>query len=124
MLWRYDICFCDRKECPRKDCCRHLDHAPVGIPFSLSHLCDDKYDECRWHYPGAQERYTGVKLNLNTATEEELLALGELGKVRVAGILAYRESHGGFKSVSELRKCRAMGKKTYDKIKDRVTVDG
>lgn len=123
-MWRYDICFCERKECPRKDCCRHLSHAPVNIPFSLSRLCEDRYDECRWFYPGAYERYEGVKLNLNTATEEELLALGELGKVRVAGILAYRESHGGFQKVSELLKCRAMGKKTYDKIKEKVCVDG
>ena len=120
-MFGYDYCFCSHKDCPRTDCIRHNNHFPVGVPVSVSDLSHyrNASGECEYYIPG---RYCGDRLNLNTATEEELLALGELGKVRVAGILAYRESRGGFKQVSELLKCRAMGKKTYDKIADRVCV--
>ena len=118
----HDICFCMRDDCPRVDCYRHRSHAPVGIPYSISRLHTDDVSLCEWYLPGA--RAGTPKLNLNTATEEELRELDcGLSTIRIYSILSYREKHGGFKSVPELRKCRGIGKGLCEKLSRLVYVE-
>lgn len=121
-MWN-DICFCTREDCPRTDCRRHWSHHPVGEPFSYyeGRMCEGDFENCDHYWWGAFGGEDG-RLDLNTATEEELYTLGGLGKTKIKGILLYREQHGGFKSVPELLKCHSMGLKTYEKIKDKVCV--
>ena len=121
-MWN-DITYCVREECPRKDCRRHWNHHPKGEPFSYyeGDMCNGDFDKCNHYWWGAFGGEDG-RLDLNTATEEELYTLGGLGKTKIKGILLYREQRGGFKSVPELLKCHSMGLKTYEKIKDKVCV--
>ena len=44
------------------------------------------------------------KLNVNTATAQELVALRGIGEATAKAIVDYRESNGPFKSVEELLK--------------------
>lgn len=123
-MWN-DICFCTRSDCPRTDCRRHWNHHPKGEPFSYyeGEMCSNgEFNNCNHYWWGANTQYGGERLNLNTATEEELFTLDGMGKVKVAGILAYRESHGGFSDVSELLKCHGIHKNSYEKIKHKVCV--
>lgn len=56
-------------------------------------------------------------LNLNTVTEEELYTLVDgIGKERARQIIAYREAHGGYKSLLELDE--VLGKATAGKYYD------
>ncbi len=65
-----------------------------------------------------------TKLNLNTATLEELDALPGIGPALAQRILDYRSEHGGFKSVEELKEVRGIGDTLFAELKDLVTIGG
>lgn len=65
---------------------------------------------------------TGGKVNLNTATQAQLETLPGVGPVLAQRILAYREQHGGFRSVGDLRRVDGIGDSRYEQLKDLVTV--
>ena len=48
------------------------------------------------------EKATQFKVNINTATKEELMLLKYIGEVRADAIIEYREVNGGFKEIYEL----------------------
>ena len=62
------------------------------------------------------------KINLNTATSEELQTISGIGAKRAEDIIAYRESHGGFQSVDDLKNVSGIGDKTLEKIRESVYV--
>jgi competence protein ComEA len=61
-------------------------------------------------------------VNLNTATVEELIALPEIGEVRAAAIVAYREANGPFASVDELVNVDGISERIVEIIRPYVTV--
>lgn len=63
-----------------------------------------------------------VIININTASLEELQNLPNIGEVRANAIIAYREEHGGFKTIEELQEVSGIGEKTFEKLKAHVTV--
>jgi len=63
------------------------------------------------------------KLNLNTATQEELENLPHLGPVLAKRIIDYRYEKGGFDSVGEIIKVRGIGKKIFAEIKDYLILE-
>ncbi|MDX6675557.1 MAG: competence protein ComEA [Solirubrobacteraceae bacterium] len=64
----------------------------------------------------------GRPLNLNTATPEQLDQLDGVGPATAQKIVAYRQAHGGFRSVSELDQVPGIGEKKLAGLKDRVRV--
>ena len=62
-------------------------------------------------------------VNLNRADKSALMTLTGIGETRAEAILAYRETHGGFSSVEELMQVEGIKEKTYEKLKDKITVD-
>ncbi|NWF39309.1 helix-hairpin-helix domain-containing protein [Mariprofundus sp. NF] len=64
----------------------------------------------------------GDRINLNTATIEQLQALPGIGPSTAAAIEAYRSEHGSFKSVDELTNVKGVGEKRLDAIRDAIEV--
>lgn len=64
----------------------------------------------------------GGVVNLNTATLAQLDALPGVGPVLAQRILAYRDQHGGFRTVGDLRQVEGIGDARYEQLKDLVTV--
>jgi len=64
------------------------------------------------------------QVNLNTANEVELEALKGIGPVKAKSIVDYRTRNGSFKSVDELDRVPGFGKKTVDKLRADLTVNG
>ena len=64
------------------------------------------------------------RVNLNTATQAELENLPGIGPVRARRIIDYREQEGGFKKTEDLVRVYGIGEKTYESLKNRVTVYG
>lgn len=70
------------------------------------------------------ENSSGAELvNLNRADKSALMTLTGIGETRAEAILAYRETHGGFSAVEELMQVEGIKEKTYEKLKDKITVD-
>jgi competence protein ComEA len=61
-------------------------------------------------------------VNLNTATSTQLQTLPGVGPVLADRIIAYRDEHGRFTSVTDLRNVTGIGDARYNELKDRVTV--
>ena len=55
------------------------------------------------------------KVNLNTATAEELMTLSGIGEAKAEAILRYREEHGGFQKVEELMEVEGIKEGVFDK---------
>jgi competence protein ComEA len=68
---------------------------------------------------GAQD--ARVKININTATADELEALPEIGAVTAARIVAYREEHGPFRAVDDLIHVQGISDRTIDGFRELVT---
>lgn len=64
------------------------------------------------------------QVNLNSANEVELEALKGVGPVKAKSIVDYRAKNGPFKSVDDLEKVPGFGKKTVDKLRADLTVNG
>ena len=65
---------------------------------------------------------TQTSININRATEAELVALDGIGSNKAQAIILYREMFGGFKSVDELTKVKGIGAKTVEKYRRRLSV--
>jgi competence protein ComEA len=63
-----------------------------------------------------------AKINLNTATAEQLDTLAGVGPATAAKILAHREQHGAFASVEELADVPGIGERRLEALRELVTV--
>lgn len=64
-----------------------------------------------------------AKVNINSASTEELATLKGIGKVKAEAIVAYRSTNGDFKTVEDLTKVKGIGNKIFENIKDDISVD-
>ena len=62
------------------------------------------------------------KVNINTATVEDLMTLDGIGQKVAERILAFREKNGPFEKPEDLMMVKGIGQKMFDKNKDRVIV--
>lgn len=65
----------------------------------------------------------GSLVNINTADEATLVTLNSIGKSKAQAIIAYREAHGPFKSIEELKGVSGVGDRVFERIKEKITVD-
>lgn len=65
---------------------------------------------------------SGGRININTATEQELCTIPGVGKTRAAAIISYRESHGGFAKPEDIMQVNGIKEGMYEKIKDHISV--
>jgi len=62
------------------------------------------------------------KININTASAEELTQLKGIGSSHAAGIIEFREKNGPFKKPQDLVQVPRIGQKTFEKNKDLIIV--
>jgi competence protein ComEA len=62
-------------------------------------------------------------VNINTADEAALLALDHIGKAKAQAIVKYRQEHGMFKSIDELKAVPGIGDRVFAAIRDKITVE-
>ena len=62
------------------------------------------------------------KININTATQEELDSLPGIGPSTALKIINYRKEHGKFSKVEELKNVSGIGDSKFAQLKDLITV--
>ena len=62
------------------------------------------------------------KININTATQEELESLPMIGPVLAKQIIDYRAANGPFKKIEDIVDVPGIGPKTFEVIQDLITV--
>ena len=62
------------------------------------------------------------KINLNTATKEQLLTLKGIGESYADRIIEYRQVNGPYKKPEDIMNVKGIGDKIYQNIKDRLVV--
>ncbi|MDD5427960.1 MAG: helix-hairpin-helix domain-containing protein [Candidatus Omnitrophica bacterium] len=65
----------------------------------------------------------GEKININTASAEDLMKLKGVGLTLAGRIVEYRYQHGGFASIDDLKSVKGVGVELFEKIKSRVTAE-
>jgi competence protein ComEA len=62
----------------------------------------------------------GEKININTASAEELDRLPGIGKTKSQAIIDYRGQHGDFKSLEDIQNVKGIKGGEFEKIKDHI----
>ena len=93
-------------------------------------------DEDHWHIPrigeavppsttvpGSADSPGGSdKVDVNSASAEELETLPQIGEVRARDIVAHRDANGPFKTIEDLIEVSGIGPRTLDTIRDLIEV--
>ncbi|MEW6455198.1 MAG: ComEA family DNA-binding protein [Acidobacteriota bacterium] len=62
------------------------------------------------------------KININTASAEELATLPRLGPKKAQLIVDFRKKNGNFQRIEDVMKVKGIGEKMFQLWKDRITV--
>ena len=113
--------------------------AKRNADLSSLNLAEEVKDGQKIKVPTRQPRHTGHsrqigqtgevgqkgqigKVNLNTATLKELTSLKGIGKATAERIVEYRIKNGPFTKPEDITKVSRIGKKTYERLKNRLTI--
>lgn len=102
-----------------------------AIVFGLYLECCDKKEFMVTEIPDQTQLSTVMyethyddegRLDINTATAEELTGLNGIGEVLAERIVEYREEHGRFTAIEELTLISGIGNSVLEDNKDRICV--
>jgi competence protein ComEA len=62
------------------------------------------------------------KIDINTASLEEIEQLQGIGPTKAAAIIAYREEHGPFRKIEDLLNVAGIGEKSLEKMKEQIII--
>jgi len=64
------------------------------------------------------------KVNLNTATEEQLMLLPTVGPAKAERIVAWRKKNGAFRRTADIRRVKGFGYKTFKRLEPFLDIKG
>lgn len=64
----------------------------------------------------------GTLVNINTADAALLTSIPGIGQVRAEAVIAYRQEHGSFQSIEDIKKVSGIGDALFAKMKNHITV--
>jgi len=90
----------------------------LGLIFSSVSVLAQKADSP----PPQTAASVGGKINLNSATVEQLISLPGIGPATAKLIVEHRTKAGKFNRIEDIMNVQGIGEKKFEKIKDRLTV--
>ena len=91
--------------------------APDGTPESVVGQGEAQSSEAT----GAPRESDG-KININIASQSEVMDLPGIGTVLASRIVDYRKQYGDFSRIEDIRNVSGIGEKRYEAIQDKITV--
>ncbi|WP_340677635.1 ComEA family DNA-binding protein [Paraglaciecola sp.] len=86
------------------------------LPISSSVLANSATDKAKTMEMKMQ------KINLNTASLDELTTLPGIGEKKAMAIIEYREKYGKFTSLEQLAEVKGIGTKMLEKLQDKISI--
>ena len=75
-------------------------------------------------YEGARTGQVAAdRININSASREELIKLKGVGPANADRIIEYREKHGPFQKAEDITKVKGIGEKKWEANRDVITVE-
>ena len=87
----------------------------LRIPH-LGEVCEPEED-------GFEQSEMTRKVNINTASESELMTLPGIGKSKAEAITEYRKKAGGFSCTEDLMKVPGIKEGTFEGIKEQIRTE-
>lgn len=69
-----------------------------------------------------EKQATSKQVSLNHGTKEDFESLAGIGPSKASAIIEYRNEHGKFETIEEIKNVSGIGDATYEKIKDNLTL--
>ncbi|VAX35181.1 hypothetical protein MNBD_UNCLBAC01-947 [hydrothermal vent metagenome] len=91
--------------------------AAVLFVGTLLQLSFKKYPELKDIVNLIDSDHIYHKINLNTATAEDLESLPYIGQYTAQNIIKYRQEHGSFMSIKEIKNVKGIRDKNYERFK-------
>lgn len=91
----------------------------LGLSLSFSAVAAEHPKET------ISQQTTASALNINTADAQTIVGahIKGIGKKRAEAIVAYRQTHGPFKSIEDLKKIKGLSGKVIESNRERLTVN-
>jgi len=111
------------QEADREWVAKNLNRASVLVDGAKIYIpqLDERMGQVSGSQSGNLPAQTGL-VNINQAGQSQLETLSGIGPGFAQTIIEYREAHGGFKSTEELMAVPGIGRKTFDRLKDEITI--
>ncbi|WP_275060688.1 ComEA family DNA-binding protein [Fervidobacterium islandicum] len=96
----------------------------AGRPQTVPEIENDNQtlQQAKLNQSQTAQKQEQAKININTATSEELQKLPGIGPTKAQAIIDYRTANGPFKTIEEIRNVKGIGEKTFEKLKELITV--
>ena len=90
--------------------------------FNIYNISYDK-TESREYTPEKIESMEIEKVNINTADAEVISGLKGISDTVAQNVVDYREEHGDFEDIEEIKNVKGIGDKIFNSIKIMITVE-
>jgi len=89
---------------------------------SLQEVQNSNSDDSSGTVKGDSTSSVTDKININTASLSDLDKLDGIGPTYAQRIIDYRSANNGFKSIEEIKNVKGIGDKTFEKLKNQITI--
>lgn len=98
-----------------------IDGQKIYVP-TVTEVGEGSENTLNWSVEVETETASG-KVNINTASKEELMTLTGIGEAKAESIIEYRETYGAFENIEDIQNITGIKEGVYSQLEDEITVD-
>lgn len=83
----------------------------------------EKFDAGKYKEKGSELSSSYEKININTASAEDLEKIKGVGKTIAGRMIEYRYQKGSFATIDDIKSVKGVGTALFEKIKSKITVE-